>query len=380
MSGYTSNGEDLEILLPESLESYADYGIILELLRYESSVDRVKITRCPGEIKIPNEERLSQLIMGYVSELLSNQKIAKISYTRSSYYQLGRMLARAKLMQFIVMDRSIPLKYVQVPTRFLGGSVDFQEPEVTRTLKALISGDIDLIEDLLKNLASHTYKVMRSQVLSKIDSSMFTAYPEFVHMHERRARVQTKQGRKGKTQSSFTTIKATKPSLITTVAPWERDAVAELYDNPWKAFTDLEKEYNNIPALERNYVDLSRRLTAIINEEWSNKQMILRKTNHRLVLSDLPDTTPLWQRLNRVRSILSEYKSIETCDREALRRIVIAYDLLPAGLVTLQDGFKKTWSAAFKAGDLVSQYPAMSRLIRAYQENTVSTTEGETLP
>jgi len=372
MSGYPSGKDTLEIFIPESLESYVDYGIILELLRYEGSVDRVKLTRTSGEIKIPNEERLSQLIMGYISELLSDQKIAKISYSRSSYYQLGRMLARAKLLEFVSTDCKIPLRFVQVPKRFLGGTSEFQEPESIRTLKSLISGDVDLINDLLKNLAAHVYKTQSSQVKQKIDDSLFTAFPEFVHMFERRARVENKKVKGRRSITSYSTIKATKPSTLTTVAPWEREAAQELWDSPWEALHKLEREFNKTPALERDYSALSRRLSDIINAQWSNKQILLRKTNHRLVISDLPDTTPLWQRLNKVRIILAEQKSVDTCDREMLRRVIIAYDILPAGLITLEDGFKQSWLSAFKAGKLTEQYPATSRLIEAYQENITS--------
>jgi hypothetical protein len=378
MSGYVPGKEDLEIFLPEHLETYADHGLILELLRYRSSVERVRITRCSGELKIQSEERLTQLIMGYISELLSDQKIARVAYSRSSYYHQGRMLARAKLLQFVCADRNIPMKFVQIPGRYLGGTVEFQEPESIRVLKSLISGDVELIDDLLKNLASHTYKVMRSQVKQKIDASLFTAFPEFVHMFERRARVQTKKGRGGKISSSFTTIKATKPSMLTTIAPWEREAVQELYDGPWTALADLEKEYNSTSPLERNYAELVKKTTSIINEEWSNKQILLRKTNHRLVLSDLPDTTPLWQRLNKVRESLAEMKSIEICDRETLRRVVTAYDILPSGMITLSDNFKKSWLSAFKDGDLADKYPATHRLVRAYQDNVTPVQVGET--
>jgi hypothetical protein len=370
MSGYNVRGDKLQIYLPEHLETYADHGLILELLRYRSSLDDVEILRCSGELTIQNEERLTQLIMGYISELLSNQKIAKVSYIRSSYYQLGRMLARAKLLQFVSTDCNIPMKFLQVPTRFLGGTTEFQEPESIRTLKSLISGDVELIDDLLKNLASHVYKTMKSQVKEKIDACLFTPFPEFVHMHERRARVQNKKGRTGRMITTYQTIKPTKPSTIVTVAPWEREAIEELYDSPWNAQQELEIEYNNTTPLERDYASFSRRLNQIINEQWSNKQLVLRKTNHRLVLSDLEDKTPLWQKLNRVRATLTEFKSIETCDRETLKRIVSAYDLLPSGIITLDDNFKTSWLSAFKDGKLKDRYPRTSRLIEAYMDNT----------
>jgi hypothetical protein len=370
MSGYPSGKDVLHIYLPDDLTPYADHGLVLELLRFRGSVDRVEIQRTKGDINIQEEERLSSLIMGYISELLSNQKIAKISYTRASYYQLGRMLARAKLLEFVATDLKIPMKYVQIPSRFLGGTTDFQEPESIRTLKSLISGDVELINTLLKHLAAHTYKVQADQVKKKIDSNLFTSFPEFVHMFERRARVENKKGKSGKVKTSYTTIKATKPSTLSTVAPWEKDACQELYDSPWKEMSDLEELFTKTPTLERDYFQMAKTVTRIINEQWSAKQTLLRKTNHRLAVSGLSDSTPLWQRLNRVRSFLAEQKSIDTCDAETLLRIVKAYDILPSGLVTLKDGFNTSWEFAFKRGDLAERYPATTRLIKSYMDNT----------
>jgi len=273
-------------------------------------------------------------------------------------------------LEFVAANRKIPLKYVQIPSRFLGGTAEFQEPESLRTLKSLISGDIELINTLLKNLAAHVYKTQAVQVEQKIDSSLFTAFPEFVHMFERRARVENKKGRAGKVKTSYTTIKATKPSTLSTIAPWEKEACQELYDSPWQELADLEKDYNNSAPLDRDYAGMAQRATTIINAQWSSKQNLLRKTNHRLAVTGLTDSVPLWQRLNRVRQFLSEQKSIETCDRETLRRIVRVYDIIPAGYITLKDGFKTNWETALKNGDLTTRYPATSRIIAAYEENT----------
>jgi hypothetical protein len=367
-SGYTSGGKKLTIYLPDKLEPYADHGIILELLRYKSCVDNVDIQRCPGILSIQAEDRLSSLFMGYISELLSNQTIAKVSYTKTSYYQLGRALARAKLLQFVATDCNIPLKYFQIPGRFLGGTTEFQDPESIRTLKTLLSGDVERIDDLLKNLAAHVWKTQCEQVKSKIDESLLMAFPEFVHMHERRARVQSKKGRGGRVITTFSTIKPTKPSTLSTVAPWEKESVQELWDSPWDELQSLEKEYINTPPLDRKYAELSNKLTSIINDMWQHKQIMLRKTQHRLVLSKLSDQTPLWQRLNATRANLSESKSIDTCDVEILFRTISVYDILPSGFTTLEDGLKTSWVTALKEGHLTARYPQTSRLIRRYDD------------
>jgi hypothetical protein len=366
MSGYTLGKEDLEIFLPTELEPYADHGLILELFRYKGSVDNVKFTRVRGTIKIPNEDRLSTLIMGYITELLSDQKIAKIQYSKSSYYQLGRMLARAKLLQLVANDKQIPQKYLVVPSRFYGGTAEFKEPEVTRTLRSLVADDVNLLDDLLRNLAAHVYKTQADKVRNKIDSSLFIPFAEFVHMHERRAKKESKS-KKGKTTLSYTTIKATKPSVLATVAPWERDAVAELYDTAWADLQNLELEFKKTPALEINYNEMSHKLTHLIEKQWFDKQSVLRKTNKRTAMSSVETGAPLWRKLNDTKSILVEFKTMEAVPEQDLF-LLSPYMLLPTGNVTLPDGYTAPYSVAFKQGKLADKFPCMSMLISTYEK------------
>jgi hypothetical protein len=364
MSGYNLGKEDLEIFLPENLEPYADHGLILELFRYKGSYNNVKFTRCAGSIKIPNEDRLSTLIMGYITELLSDQKIAKIQYSKSSYYQLGRMLARAKLLQLACNDLQIPQKYVVLPSRFYGGTAEFKESELSRTLKSLVADDVNILDDLLRNLAVHAYKAETNKVWSKLDGSLFIPFAEFVHMHERRAKKESKS-KKGKTSVSYTTIKATKPSVLATVAPWERDSVAELYDGPWTDLHTLEEEFKKTPPLKINYTAMSKKLTDIVEKQWSNKQLVLRKTNHRTVMCSDKEA-PLWKKLNEAKSIIAEYKTMEAVPVED-RLLLSPYMLLPTGNVSLPDGYTATYSTAFKEGMLQDRYPMMSTLIDTFE-------------
>jgi hypothetical protein len=364
MSGYTLGKKDLEIFLPDSLEPYADHGLILELLRYKGSSDNVIFTRCAGTIKIPNEDRLSTLIMGYVTELLSEQKIAKIQYSKSSYYQLGRMLARAKLLQLTCNELQIPQKYVVVPSRFYGGTAEFKEPEISRTLKSLVADDVELIDTLLRNLTVHTYRESPAKVWSKLDASLFIPFAEFVHLHERHVKKESKT-KKGKTAVSYSTIKATKPSVLATVAPWEREAVSELYDGPWADMLSVEELFKTTNPLQINFSKISHQMTDIIEKQWSNKQLVLRKTNHRTVMCTDKDA-PLWKKLNEAKSLIAEFKTLEAVPADHLQ-ILSPYSLLPSGTISYEGGFNATYSTAFKGGALQGKYPCMSRLIEMYE-------------
>jgi hypothetical protein len=364
MSGYTLGKEELEIFIPYDLTPYVDHGLVLDLMRFKGSVDNVKFTRCDGKIKAPNESRLTGFIMGYITELLSDQKVAKIQYTKVSYYQIGRMTARAKLLQIVANDLHIPQKYLVVPSRFYGGSIEFKEPESSRVLKSLIADDIELIDTLLRNLSAHVYKTQPEQVKAKLDESLFMPFAEFVHLHERRAKKESKN-KKGKTSTSYSTIKATKPSTLSTVAPWERDAVAEMYDTAWNDLHTLENEFKKTHPLDRNLVSVSKKLTDIIERQWSDKQLVLRKTKLRLAISSVKDDMQ-WKKLNDVRSILTEFKTIEAVPQDDLK-ILSPYLLLPTGNVTLPDGYTIPFSIAFRDGKLNDQYPNMARIIATFE-------------
>jgi hypothetical protein len=366
----------LTIYLPEHLEQYADHGLIQELLRYKTSIDNVEIKRCSGELKIPNETHLCVFIMGYVSELLSDQKMAKVSYSKASYYQQGRMVARAKIIQMVSNDLNIPMKYFQVPHRYLGGTNDFREPEQFRVLRSLIADEIDLVDELLKNLVSHTYHICgRDKMKAKVDESLLMPFAEFVHMHERRARNETK-GKKGKINVSFETIKPTKPSVLATVAPWEQSAVSELYDKAWDDLHSLEKTFRRTPALDRNYNDFSQKLAIIIDSQWSDKQKVLHRTRQRLAMVPSNDKDPLWMKLNAVRVILSGYKILEAVEAADLP-ILSPFMLIPSGNYKDSDGYEISWSEAFKQGKLQGVYPNMSRLIETYCGLTSQISEGK---
>jgi hypothetical protein len=273
-------------------------------------------------------------------------------------------LARAKLLQIVANELQIPQKYLIVPSRFYGGTAEFKEPEISRTLRSLVADDVNLIDDLLRNLTAHIYRIQPDQVKAKLDASLFIPFAELVHMHERHAKKENKS-KKGKTSLSYTTIKATKPSTLATVAPWEKDAVSEMYDTSWTDLHKLEEEYKRTPSLEIKYNEVSHKLTSIIERQWFDKQTVLRKTNQRLAMAPKEETLP-WKKLNLVKNILTEIKTVEAIPVDD-RRILNPYALLPTGNVSLPDGFTLTYSSAFKEGLLDDRYPAMASLLATFE-------------
>jgi hypothetical protein len=361
-----SSGKKIEIFVPENLETYADSGLIQDLLRYASHLPGVVLTRIKGEISIPNEDKANFFFMGYITELLSTQKMERISYNRDSTYQIGRHCARTKSLLMVLDQKRIPTKYLRVPERFLGGTTQFKEPELTRTLRTLVAQtSLEKIESLLHNLTAFSVRSNVEMVRAKIGENLFLPSSEFVHSLKRRVtRTIVTAGRK-KGISSTTTVDATKPSQLATVGNWERDAIIELFEKPWESEQKLLHEFNKTRGVERNYSEFATRLSQILDLQWSCKQQVLRRTRHRIELYPEDRDAAQWKKLNWMRKILSEFTTLDRIPANLLTEFN-PYPLIGVEKITLPDGFTHTISGLYQAKKLNAIHPSCDVLLRSW--------------
>jgi hypothetical protein len=362
-------GEQIEIYFPEDLDSYSDSGIILDLLRYTTDMPGVIFTRCKGKVTSP-EEKGNFFFMGYISELLSTQRVERISYSRDSTYQTGRACARTKLLLGVMDPLKVPTKFLKIPDRFLGGTQEFRESELTRSLRIFFpAADVDRIERLLHNLTSHTLRVRRQVTLAKMGENLFQPVSEFLHAFKRKTRrnVQAKRGKK--ISSVLISIDPTKPSQLATIAPWERNAVSEVFEDSWKSEKDLISQFEELKGFDRNYKDFGDRITKIFDTQWNVKQKVLRQTKHRL--SGYPGDKEAKQflKLNWIRDLLSTWASIESVPRELYR------DMDPSSIfsghrVLTKDKFEISLLALKENEEVAQLYPEVSRLLSTWDSIT----------
>jgi len=361
------NSQDqLEIWIPENLESHADSATLAELLRYKAHIPGVKLTRCNGTL--PENESGNWFIMGYITELLSDQVIKHIKYNKDSIYTLGRACARVKLLMACVDQTKIPSKYLHIPERFLGGISQFKEPEITRALKTFYEAtDAEHIGRLLQILTTHVVRVKGVSVRAKMDVSLFLNPEAVVNMSKRRVS-HTEKTARGKSKTVTETVSPTKPSQLATVTPWERDAVTELFEKAWIDEKKLVSEFGELRPLDRNYIEFSKQLTKLFETQWGQKQVVLKKTQHRLAAYPGDKGDQLYKKLNWARTTFSQWGSIEAVPGD----LISDYD--PANLVAVgvyHHGGQSIPALTFLRSEPGRDaYPQMGRLFDSYEKVT----------
>jgi hypothetical protein len=359
----------LLVYLPDHLESL-DQLLIADLLRF-STYFQCNLERCKGNsIPIPSgNEPCERFLMGFIQELLSNQVMERISYDKKSPYLIGKNCARVKLIQLIVDQKNQPLKYFKIPDRYIGGTKEFEKPELFRNLKSYLKeSDVSKVETLLDNLARATVKQKPSEAKKKIGDKLLLPASEFLHLFERKVRKTVGTGKAKKV--SLEPIKPTKPSQLVTVATWERDMVRELWEAPWTDLHALIEEYNQTPGLQRTYPNLESRARSVMEKMWTSKQEVLRRTKVRMEASK-KDGKPLYKILNETRDYLAKLGTIEEAVNERTFADYSPYLLLPNIKYRDDKGFEYTSINGMKiAGVLSKVFPQTANLLAKWDKLT----------
>jgi hypothetical protein len=355
----------LNIWIPSDLESYADSVIMAEVMRYYAKVPHTKIVRTSGTV--PQNDKGDFFVMGYMSELLSTQSIKQIKYNRDSDYTLGRACARVKLLMACVDQSKIPSTYLHIPDRFMGGISQFKEPEVTRALRTFYTADdAKHIERLLSTLASHVVKQKREEVKAKMDVGLFALPEVVVNYAKRKVTITDTKAGKGKKKTHTETLTPTKPSLLATVGPWERNAISEMYEGPWIHEKRLVEEFKKIPHLDRNYVQFRKELSRLFESQWASKQKVLRSTTHRLGGYPGQKEDPLFKKLNWIRDSLKEFGSVDQ-----LPSVVLAdfdpHALIPGYQLLREDGSAVSFPTYLTEDEGKRRFPHTVSLMMQYE-------------
>jgi len=305
--------------------------------------------------------------MGYISEILSDQKIEKIAYTKGASYQQGRMCARTKTLLSVIDQHKVPTKFLRIPERFLGGTAQFKEPEIVRALQAHFRSDqVDHLRRFLESLLEHSIRVNRARHEGKIGLSIFLPTSEILHAFKRKTRRTLQKTKRGGSSTIIESVDPTKPSQLATVAPWEREAVAEIYEYPWKSQKNSVDAFEKKAPLERNYNQFGHEISEIIASQWEAKQRVLRATKHRI--EAYPDNRgdPLFKKLNWVRDKLSAVALLEEISPDS-RGEFTPYSILPPRISKGKELEPTLISVLFKDGRLATYFPHCARLLAQWE-------------
>jgi hypothetical protein len=361
-----ASSKTIKIYLPEDLDAHADNGIIHDAMRYAASMEGVTTDRTPGKL-ISGEKEGNFFVMGYITEILSDQRIERITYAKHSPYQAGRMCARMKILLSVLDQHKVPAKYLKVPERYLGGTMKFKEPEIVRALQMYFRAEeIPHLRLFLEALLEHSIRVNREGVLRKIGVSVFLPTSEILHVFKKKTRKTLQTQRKGKSITVTESLDPTKPSQLATVAPWEREAVTELYEEPWADLKKLVDSFELKGAADRDYNEFGKEVSRLIDKQWEAKQRILRATKHRIEIFSLDKKeTQLFKKLNAVREALTTIGVLDACRKDVLPDMD-PWQLLPSRILR-RGSEPELPEVLFRDLRMASLFPHVNRLLSTWE-------------
>jgi len=235
---------------------------------------------------------------------------------------------------------------------------------LTRSLRTYVAADlVDKLDRLLHNLTSFTLRAQLVQVKGKIGESLFVPVSEFIHSFKRKVgRTATKVSKK-RQQVVLEPVDPTKPSQLATVAPWERDAIHELYEEPWARLQTLIQAFDKTPGLDRNYNEFVTNIRDIVEKQWELKQKILRRTRKRLEIVPEDIGKELWKKLNWIRDYLNTASSLEGLKADELS-LFDPYSLIGrVDCLDPTDGFNTNLFVLHKTNKLDLLFPQAELLL-----------------
>jgi hypothetical protein len=245
----------------------------------------------------------------------------------------------------------------------------FKEPEIVRALQTYFRSDqVEHLRRFLESLLEHSIRMNREKHEGKIGTSVFLPCSEILHVFKRKARKTLRTSKRGgNTTTVLESVDPTKPSQLATVAPWEREAVREVFEGPWAAEAELIDRFKKERPLDRNYKDYGEKISMIFEQQWSQKQKVLKATKHRLEAYPGNRQDPLYKKLNWVRDSLSSLARLDEVSREGLKDFN-PYDLFSGVRATTKEGFTTSLYGLHKSGELGIIFPEVEKLFSAWEE------------
>jgi hypothetical protein len=229
--------------IPFNMDKHADDAILMHVLLWANRLGTLEITGVPGDYEGIQNDVFNTFIGGYVSELLSHERVAGIHYAKDKPYQNGRACARYELLKCLTSAAN-QNNLRNIPKELSGEGKKLQPYLLSIVTTFVIEKERKNIFDLLKFMASLTSK----ETFTKdkfVQENFFINFDALLNKHKRTQKVE-KKTKKGKITLDTSTLNPTKPSTLSTIFGFEKDAVKELYDSPFYKIEKLRKDFNDV--------------------------------------------------------------------------------------------------------------------------------------
>jgi hypothetical protein len=354
--------------IPFNMDKHADDAILMHVLLWANRLGTLEITGVPGDYEGIQNDVFNTFIGGYVSELLSHERVAGIHYAKDKPYQNGRACARYELLKCLTSAAN-QNNLRNIPKELSGEGKKLQPYLLSIVTTFVIEKERKNIFDLLKFMASLTSK----ETFTKdkfVQENFFINFDALLNKHKRTQKVE-KKTKKGKITLDTSTLNPTKPSTLSTIFGFEKDAVKELYDSPFYKIEKLRKDFNDVKdILNADIAKFEKEIQESYNEQWRNKSFVLKITRVRevKVFNDKSDTVNVGKTIEATKS---RYKEITVEDkyREYLYLTSGRIDWLPD-----RKPFENSSESATNFREFVtehrSEFPSAYRLIEIEREIT----------
>jgi len=200
--------------------------------------------------------------------------------------------------------------------------------------------------------------------LTKFSKGNFLAFTD-LHSRAKKTRTTTVK-KKGKTKQFVATITPTKPSILSTVAPYEKQCVKELYETPWTAMQELQHSFEDMDEFKIDYPFFIKKIGQLEERMWQNKQNVLRQTKHRMVARK---GATLAEKIRETAERFAKLTSAETYHELHQEVDHGRYPIIPATWRT-SDGIEINGFAIYLKVDegATGKFPASSTLVRSTEK------------
>jgi len=293
------------IALPKNLENVAADFLIQKVLQL-SVRHKLALAPSPGRYRVHSDSPDNEFWNGYFEELLSNKRVETITYNKTSLFANGRASARFECLKAVTPSDNI--SWLRNIHKEISGS-----DKVTPLLYRYV---VKLFEEKDRNDAMYFFKSLCFLVTSRKGygiekfnlNKFFPTFEDHISSVKRRREVKQGKGKNSKTKS--VPVSATKPSQLRTVLPYEKSAVSEFWETPWREIEALRVTYTGQSPEQVNRSELVKKLKLAINSEWKAKSAVLKQTKHRMVPVG-PNST-LRENLANTQRELAKFKTEES--------------------------------------------------------------------
>lgn len=281
--GLLMNRDRTEAMFPLDLEKFADDALIIKALTFLYKFPHVKLSFGVGSINPIEDVSLSNFLSGYFSELTSREEVKHILLQKDKPFQNGRACARYELLLAATSDEN------QKHIVNIGEGIANKDKKNRGRLEVVVYSNYAENEraevlSFLKSMARVVSDADRVSLRKKIQyGSFFPSFEVLVSQRKRHGSKELATKKKGKGKTVTINLDPSKPSLLSTIAPFERAAVKELWESCYQDRKNLKERYEACVPFEADISQYLEKIQILVNQSWVIKNKVFKMTRRREV-------------------------------------------------------------------------------------------------